>query len=128
MASIARGPWSRASLSVLVLAMVLLPPATPAHADEEFSGSLPNGTQWIAAVPDDWNGILLLHSHGYTPSFVPFPNPAPSIDPQQSSGRRLCVRVGHAAWCHQVGQGRPARATSTACVSTMPSDALLAPS
>ena len=28
----------------------------------------------------------------------------------------------------QVGQGRPARATSTACVSTMPSDALLAPS
>ena len=86
MSSIARSPWSRASLSVLVLAMVmvLLPPATPAHADEEFSGSLPNGTQWIAAVPDDWNGILLLHSHGYTPSFLPFPNPAPSIDPTQS--------------------------------------------
>ena len=25
----------------------------------------------------------LLHSHGYTPSFLPFPNPAPSIDPTQ---------------------------------------------
>ena len=58
-----------------------VPPATPAHADEEFSGSLPNGTQWIAAVPDDWNGILLLHSHGYTPSFVPFPNPHPRSTP-----------------------------------------------
>lgn len=85
MSSIARIPWSRASLSVVVLAMVmaLLPPATPAHADEQFSGSLPNGTQWIAVVPDDWNGTLLLHSHGYTPSFLPFPNAAPTIDPTQ---------------------------------------------
>ena len=85
MSSIARSTWSRASLSVLVLAMVmaLLPPATSAHADEEFGGSLSNGTQWIAVVPDDWNGTLLLHSHGYTPSFLPFPNAAPTIDPTQ---------------------------------------------
>ena len=85
MSSIARRPSSGASLWVLVLVMVmaLLPQATPAHADEEFSGSLANGTQWIAVVPDDWNGTLLLHSHGYTPSFLPFPNPAPSIDPTQ---------------------------------------------
>lgn len=71
----------RASSLILVLAMVLalLAPAPPALADEELSGSLANGTQWIAVVPDDWNGTLLLHSHGYLPSFVPFPNPAPTI-------------------------------------------------
>ncbi len=85
MSSIAPASWSRASLSAVVLAtvMVLVPPAPSAHADEEFSGSLPNGTQWIAVVPDDWNGVLLLHSHGYTPSFLPFPNATPSIDPTQ---------------------------------------------
>lgn len=71
----------RASSLILVLVMVvtLLAPAPRALADEQFSGSLPNGTQWIAVVPDDWNGTLLLHSHGYLPSFVPFPNPAPTI-------------------------------------------------
>ena len=41
--------------------------------------------------------------------------------PRESSDRTSC----HS---QPAGQGRPARATSTACVSTMPSDALLAPS
>jgi pimeloyl-ACP methyl ester carboxylesterase len=61
------------------MVLTVLVPAPPALADEEFSGELANGTQWIAAVPDNWNGTLLLHSHGYLPSFVPFPNPAPTI-------------------------------------------------
>jgi pimeloyl-ACP methyl ester carboxylesterase len=61
------------------MVLAILSPAAPALADDEFSGSLANGTQWIAVVPDDWNGTLLLHSHGYLPSFVPFPNPAPTI-------------------------------------------------
>ena len=82
MLSIAHSRRFRVSSLVLVLAMVLalLSPAPPALADEDFSGSLANGTQWIAVVPDDWNGTLLLHSHGYLPSFVPFPNPAPTIE------------------------------------------------
>ena len=66
-------------LLALSLALTVFLPAPSARADEEFSGSLPNGTQWIAAVPDDWNGTVLLHSHGYLPSFVPFPNPAPTV-------------------------------------------------
>ena len=72
----------RASVLVLVLALVVavFSPASPALADEEFNGQLDNGTQWIAAVPDDWNGTLLLYSHGYVPSFLPFPNPSPAID------------------------------------------------
>lgn len=71
----------RFSSLVLALAMVLVlvSPVPPALAEEDFSGSLANGTQWIAVVPDNWNGTLLLHSHGYLPSFVPFPNPAPTI-------------------------------------------------
>jgi pimeloyl-ACP methyl ester carboxylesterase len=84
MVSIAQAERSRVSALILVLVLALviavLSPAAPALADEEeFSGTLANGTQWIAAVPDDWNGTLLLHSHGYLPSFVPFPNPAPTI-------------------------------------------------
>jgi pimeloyl-ACP methyl ester carboxylesterase len=82
MLSIAHSRRFGVSSLVLVIALVLalLSPALPAVADEDFSGSLANGTQWIAVVPDDWNGTLLLHSHGYLPSFVPFPNPAPTID------------------------------------------------
>jgi len=68
-----------AVLVALSLALTVFLPTPSALADEEFSGSLPNGTQWIAAVPDDWNGTVLLHSHGYLPSFVPFPNPAPTV-------------------------------------------------
>jgi pimeloyl-ACP methyl ester carboxylesterase len=81
MLSITHSPRFRESALLLVLAMVLtvLVPAPLALADDEFSGVLANGTQWIAAVPDNWNGTLLLHSHGYLPSFVPFPNPAPTI-------------------------------------------------
>jgi pimeloyl-ACP methyl ester carboxylesterase len=54
-------------------------PAPPALADEQFGGELSNGTTWVAFVPDDWNGTLILHGHGYVPSFLPFPNPTPSL-------------------------------------------------
>jgi len=82
MSYIAHSRRFRLSSLVVALAMVMtvLVPAPPALADEEFSGTLANGTQWIAVVPDDWNGTVLLHGHGYLPSFVPFPNPAPTID------------------------------------------------
>lgn len=75
--------WSRLRAPVLVIALSMVlaafSPAATAHADEEFTGSIDNGTTWFAAVPEDWNGTLLLHGHGYRPSFVPGPNPTPSI-------------------------------------------------
>ncbi|HUP15900.1 MAG TPA: alpha/beta hydrolase [Acidimicrobiia bacterium] len=84
MMSIAHSARYRASALVLVLVLALVvavfSPALPALADEEFSGQLANGTEWIAAVPEDWNGTLLLYSHGYVPSFIPFPNPTPAIN------------------------------------------------
>ncbi|KAA9381651.1 alpha/beta hydrolase [Microbispora cellulosiformans] len=37
---------------------------TPSH----LSGTLADGATWIADVPADWNGTLLLFSHGYGPA------------------------------------------------------------
>ncbi|HEU5109394.1 MAG TPA: hypothetical protein VFT95_12705 [Micromonosporaceae bacterium] len=62
--------------------------ATSAHtsgssAVTAYSGSLPNGTTWKAEIPADWNGTLLLYSHGYLPTFVGAPNlPANAPDPE----------------------------------------------
>jgi pimeloyl-ACP methyl ester carboxylesterase len=62
---------------VLVLLMTVVAPARPARAAVgEYEGVLDNGATWRAVVPDDWNGTLLLYSHGYVPTFVPIPNDA----------------------------------------------------
>jgi hypothetical protein len=36
-----------------------------ATASTHYTGVLPDGGSWIADVPADWNGTLLLYSHGY---------------------------------------------------------------
>jgi hypothetical protein len=42
-----------------------------AAADVTHStGTLPDGATWIADVPSNWNGTLLLYSHGYGPLLV----------------------------------------------------------
>jgi pimeloyl-ACP methyl ester carboxylesterase len=45
--------------------------AVSAHADASpgghFTGTLADGATWIADVPADWNGTLLLYSHGFGP-------------------------------------------------------------
>jgi hypothetical protein len=38
-----------------------------ASASGHFTGMLANGTTWIADVPANWNGTLLLYSHGFGP-------------------------------------------------------------
>jgi hypothetical protein len=38
-----------------------------ASAAGHFTGTLADGTVWIADVPADWNGTLLLYSHGFGP-------------------------------------------------------------
>lgn len=62
-------------------------PAPASAAPTEYSGTLPNGTTWRAAVPHDWDGTLLLYSRGYYPSFLPDPNPtqmAPDAQTRQA--------------------------------------------
>ena len=61
----------------MAMAWAVVVPAESAHAvTQEHSGTFANGASWRAVVPDDWNGTLLLYSHGYRPSFVPGPNVA----------------------------------------------------
>ena len=48
-----------------------------ASAGGHFTGTLANGTTWIADVPANWNGTLLLYSHGFGPlTAADAPDPA----------------------------------------------------
>src|SRR5437763_1782951 len=39
-----------------------------ASAAGHLTGTLPDGATWIADVPANWNGTLLLFSHGFGPT------------------------------------------------------------
>ena len=41
--------------------------STADAATLSYSGTLTDGATWIADVPSDWNGVLLLYSHGFGP-------------------------------------------------------------
>jgi len=64
-----------ASLAVLGLA----PATAQAASATRYDGVLPDGATWIADVPANWNGTLLLYSHGYNPT--PTNPPVNSPDP-----------------------------------------------
>jgi len=51
------------------LAFTATAPAQGAKAADNghFTGTLADGTTWIADVPANWNGTLLLYSHGFGP-------------------------------------------------------------
>jgi pimeloyl-ACP methyl ester carboxylesterase len=62
----------RRQLAVIAIAsLTLLAGPTNAVAqaavDAHYTGSLPDGATWVADVPANWNGTLLLYSHGYNP-------------------------------------------------------------
>ena len=51
--------------------------ASAAPSGGHFTGTLDNGTIWIADVPASWNGTLLLYSHGFGPlTAADAPDPA----------------------------------------------------
>jgi pimeloyl-ACP methyl ester carboxylesterase len=55
---------------VALTGLLLIAPIAPAsHAAESthVEGSLPSGATYIMDVPADWNGTVLLFSHGYRP-------------------------------------------------------------
>jgi hypothetical protein len=71
------GIGRRAALLAALVALALVaPPASSAPSSEQFTGTLADGATWIADVPSDWNGILVLYSHGFGP-----PLPANAPDP-----------------------------------------------
>jgi pimeloyl-ACP methyl ester carboxylesterase len=47
-------------------------PSGPVHVEGTIPGE---DTAWVADVPADWNGTVILYGHGYRPSFLPG-NPA----------------------------------------------------
>jgi len=66
------GIWLRSTLAVVVIVMTLVAgTASSASASTNYSGTLTDGATWGAQVPDNWNGILILASHGFGP---PIPN------------------------------------------------------
>jgi hypothetical protein len=66
------GIWLRSSLAVVVIVMTLVAgAASSASASTNYSGTLTDGATWTAQVPDNWNGILLLASHGFGPPAIP---------------------------------------------------------
>ena len=61
-----------AATIIAFLAMLGLAPTTAQAAPTtRYDGVLPNGATWIADVPANWNGTLLLYSHGYVPPVAP---------------------------------------------------------
>jgi pimeloyl-ACP methyl ester carboxylesterase len=82
-----------AAAASAALSVGLVAPPALADTGGEFSGSLSNGTTWLASVPSEWNGTVLLYSHGYRPSFVPG-NPA-SVAPNDAT-KALLLERGYA--------------------------------
>ncbi|MCQ1949617.1 alpha/beta hydrolase [Arthrobacter sp. zg-Y859] len=58
------------SLGVAVSLALATAPATATAAEPdvtELGGTLPGGATWAAQMPEDWNGKLVLYSHGFRP-------------------------------------------------------------
>jgi alpha-beta hydrolase superfamily lysophospholipase len=60
----------RAAFSLVVLCAVAAAWSEPKPL-RDLSGELPDGAAWRMVVPEEWNGTLLLYSHGYAPAMQP---------------------------------------------------------
>jgi alpha-beta hydrolase superfamily lysophospholipase len=59
-----RGAALAAALTLTVVGALA---SSAAAATTHFTGTLADGATWIADVPSEWNGVLLLYSHGFGP-------------------------------------------------------------
>ena len=78
---------ARSGLVVLAVLLALALGGLPvAHADEAttYTGTLADGATWQIRVPADWNGTLLLYSHGYRAPGSP--NPAQDVSDPVTGG------------------------------------------
>jgi pimeloyl-ACP methyl ester carboxylesterase len=65
-----------AALTLVVVTLLGLSQSAPAQVGlRTYTGTFPDGATYLIEVPRDWNGTLLLFSHGYTTPGTP--NPAP---------------------------------------------------
>ena len=77
----------RGTLLVVVIALALVAGvgSTASASTAHFTGTLGNGTTWIADVPSSWNGVLVLYSHGFGP-------PLPANGPDAATRDALLAR------------------------------------
>ncbi|MCD2322873.1 alpha/beta fold hydrolase [Sphingomonas sp. IC-56] len=66
-------PYPIHALALAMGAVAAIPAGTPLAAQQvpsarSLSGTLPGGAKWVAEVPSNWNGTLLLWSRGYSPT------------------------------------------------------------
>jgi hypothetical protein len=61
----------RTWIALAALAASTLTPVTSANAASgHYTGTLADGSSWVADVPATWNGTLLLFSHGFGPTIA----------------------------------------------------------
>jgi len=93
----------RRLLAVCLLAGLLLVPgvatAATTTAPSHLEGVLPDGSAYVRDVPADWNGTVLLYSHGYVPDGAP--NPARNAP--TDAVREALLAAGYA----QIGSSYP---------------------
>ncbi|GAA3987287.1 MULTISPECIES: S9 family peptidase [Streptomyces] len=73
-----------ALLTVALCATTALPAQAQAPTDTHIEGRLPSGAAYLMDVPADWNGTVLLFSHGYRPAGSP--NPGQNSPDSDSGG------------------------------------------
>ncbi|HMD92796.1 MAG TPA: hypothetical protein VKG80_09140 [Trebonia sp.] len=71
-----------ATTAALAVSMAVPAAASAAPSSTHFTGTLADGATWIADLPAQWNGTLLLYSHGFgtlTPADSPDPATAAAL-------------------------------------------------
>src|SRR5690348_7259232 len=71
--------------AVLALAAV---PAAQASGSTSYSGSTSDGGSWVADVPSQWNGTVILYSHGF--------GPVQAADAPDPTTQQALLKMGYA--------------------------------
>jgi pimeloyl-ACP methyl ester carboxylesterase len=82
-------PIARGMLSFALIAILSAAFCGSAAAQQHLTGSLPDGATYVIDVPGNWNGTLLLYSHGYVAPGQP--NPALDVSDPLTGGYMLAV-------------------------------------
>lgn len=68
----------RMAIFIVMLAMLLAAGTAPGRADTMIHGDTGDGAFFTIAMPDPWNGDLVLWNHGFD---LDMPEPMPSLGP-----------------------------------------------
>ncbi|MGW6060761.1 alpha/beta hydrolase family protein [Streptomyces sp. NPDC055189] len=79
-------------LAALLLVVAAAPASATPSVSRHLEGTLPSGAAYVIDTPDQWNGTVLLFSHGYRPEGSP--NPAANAPDEPT--KRLLLQEGYA--------------------------------